>query len=125
MTRVPQLRRGRADASAWAVDAVAVILFAAVGRLSHGESLSIDGLIDTAGPFLLGVLVAWLVVDWRKLESYAWQTGLLVLACVIVVGMLLRVAFGQGVEPSFVIVATLVNAALLLGWRFLARRRTA
>lgn len=117
--------RGRTDASAWAVDALAVILFAAVGRLSHGEGLSLNGLIDTAGPFLLGVLVAWLVIDRQKWQPYALRTGLLVLGCVVVVGMVLRAVFGQGVEPSFVVVATLANALLLLGWRFLARRRLA
>ncbi|CCH76570.1 putative conserved transmembrane protein [Nostocoides japonicum T1-X7] len=117
--------RRRADASAWAVDAVAVILFAAVGRISHGEGLTLNGLIDTAGPFLGGVLVAWLVIDWQRWEPYAWRTGILVLACVIVVGMVLRSLLGQGVQPSFVVVATLVLALLLLGWRLVARRREA
>ncbi len=117
--------RRRADASAWAVDAVAVILFAAVGRVSHGEGLTLNGLIDTAGPFLGGVLVAWLVIDWQRWEPYAWRTGILVLACVVVVGMVLRSLLGQGVQPSFVVVATLVLALLLLGWRLVARRREA
>lgn len=117
--------RRRADASAWAVDAVAVILFAAVGRVSHGEGLTLNGLIDTAGPFLGGVLLAWLVIDWQRWEPYAWRTGILVLACVVVVGMVLRSLLGQGVQPSFVVVATLVLALLLLGWRLVARRREA
>jgi len=35
----------------------------------------------------------------------------------VIVGMLLRKASSQGVAVSFVIVATVVTAVLLLGWR--------
>lgn len=107
-----------------ALDAVAVIVFAGIGRLSHGEGPSLGGLLRTAGPFLAGALLAWLVVVSRGWAPYAWRTGLLVLAGVVVVGMLLRVVLGQGTAPSFILVATLFNALLLLGWRLLARRRT-
>ena len=48
-------------------------------------------------------------------------TGVVVWVCTIVVGMLLRKATSQGVAPSFIVVASLVTAALLLGWRAVAR----
>ena len=35
----------------------------------------------------------------------------------MIVGMLLRVVSGQGIQVSFVIVAAVVLAAFLLGWR--------
>jgi hypothetical protein len=37
--------------------------------------------------------------------------------CTVVVGMLLRKASSAGVAASFVVVASSVTAALLLGWR--------
>jgi hypothetical protein len=37
----------------------------------------------------------------------------------VLVGMLLRAASGQGVQVSFVVVASIVIAAFLLGWRVL------
>ncbi len=43
------------------------------------------------------------------------------LACTVALGMIVRVITGEGTAPSFVIVATSVLAALLLGWRLLAR----
>jgi hypothetical protein len=39
----------------------------------------------------------------------------------VIVGMLLRKASSQGVAASFVVVASLVTAVLLLGWRALWR----
>jgi hypothetical protein len=36
--------------------------------------------------------------------------------------MLLRVVTGQGTAPTFVLVATLVLAVLLLGWRLVGAR---
>ena len=45
--------------------------------------------------------------------------------CTVVVGMLLRKATSQGVAPSFIVVASLVTAVLLLGWRAVATARDA
>jgi hypothetical protein len=45
-----------------------------------------------------------------------------------VVGLLLRAVTGQGVQPSFVIVTSVVLAVFLLGWRavvgFVVRRQS-
>ena len=49
----------------------------------------------------------------------AWWSG----SSTVVVGMLLRKASSQGVAVSFVVVASVVTAALLLGWRALAATR--
>ncbi|MEO7017007.1 MAG: DUF3054 domain-containing protein [Leifsonia sp.] len=47
----------------------------------------------------------------------------------VAVGMLLRVSASQGIEPSFIVVATIVLGIFLLGWRLIAlpiaRRRVA
>src|SRR5687768_9302606 len=40
-------------------DLVAVIVFVAVGRNSHDESLSASGLLETGWPFAIGVVVGY------------------------------------------------------------------
>jgi hypothetical protein len=117
---------------AFAVDAVFVVVFAAVGRASHGGHLplagedqgsAVVGVLATAWPFLVGLAAGWALV---RVLSHRWALevgpGISVVAGTVVVGMLLRAVTGQGTAPSFVLVATLVLAALLLGWRALAAR---
>lgn len=111
----------RRTAIALTLDAVCVLVFCAVGRRSHAEGLTVTGIAETAWPFVTGAAVGWLVSrGWRRPMSLA-PTGLAVWACTIAVGMALRKASSQGVAVSFVIVASLVTALLLLGWRALAR----
>lgn len=102
------------------LDVVLVVVFAAVGRASHAEGVTLSGVVQTSWPFLVGLAVGWALVRWR---SGDWPAhlghGLTVWGCTVVVGMLLRVATGQGVAPTFVLVAAAVLAAFLLGSRVL------
>lgn len=104
------------------LDAVLVVAFAALGRRSHAEGLDVAGIARTAWPFLAGAAAGW-VVALLALDGGPRTLGFgaVVVAGAVVVGMLLRVATGQGTAWSFVLVATLVLAALLLGWRLVAR----
>ena len=106
-----------------ALDAAFVLVFAAVGRASHEEGNVLAGVLGTAWPFLVGTAVAWAAV---RLLSHRWPLdvgpGLSVVVGTVAVGMLLRALTGQGTAWSFVLVATLVLAVLLLGWRLLAAR---
>ncbi len=104
------------------LDVLAVVLFAAVGRRSHAEGLDVVGVLGTALPFLVGTAVGW-VLATTMLDSgpRTLPFGAVVLACTVALGMIVRVITGEGTAPSFVIVATSVLAALLLGWRLLAR----
>jgi hypothetical protein len=110
------------DPSRWVLlsivlDAVLVILFTVIGRLSHGENLGIGGVATTAWPFLVGALLAWLVTAaWRRPLALV-RTGIPVWLITVVVGMVLRFLSSQGVAVSFVIVATIVLGVFLLGWR--------
>ena len=82
-----------------------------------------SGVLATAWPFLVGLAVGWTLV--RSLShQWALEVGpaISVVVATVVVGMLLRALTGQGTAPSFVLVATLVLAALLLGWRAVAAR---
>jgi len=71
-------------------------------------------------PFLAGTAVGWLLIrGWRKPLTVI-PTGVVVWVCTVVVGMLLRKASSAGVAASFVVVASVSTAVLLLGWRGVA-----
>jgi hypothetical protein len=112
--------RTRPALSAFATDVVCVVVFCTIGRRSHAEGLSVSGIAETAWPFLAGTVAGWLV-------SRAWQrpvalvpTGVVVWPGTIVVGMVLRKLISASVAPSFIVVASLSTALLLLGWRAVA-----
>ena len=104
--------------AAGAIDAVLVLVFATIGRLSHGETLA--GLGVTYWPFLGGLIIGWLVVRaWRNPRSII-PTGLGLWIATVACGLLLRLVSGQGVQLSFAIVTTIVLGVFLLGWRAIA-----
>jgi len=107
-----------------AIDAVVVVVFAAIGRASHGEDLSIGGIATTAWPFLVAVVAGSLLGRRLGGDSW-WRQGLVVWLVTAVGGMLLRVAFGTSAAPGFVIVGSAFLALFLFGWRFVASRRRA
>jgi len=89
------------------VDLLLVAVFAAIGRLSHDESLTAAGWWTTAWPFLLGTLLAWAALVATRRPPAAVTSGLVVWAGALGGGMLLRQASGQGT-------ATPVLGALLV-----------
>jgi len=97
-------------------DVLAVLVFAAVGRTSHAEGVNALGVLITAVPFLLGLLVGWLV-------GRAWRTplrlpvGVVVWVGTVVVGFGVRAAFTHRLPLTFVLVAGASLALFLLGWR--------
>ncbi|MDQ0726375.1 DUF3054 domain-containing protein [Microbacterium sp. W4I20] len=111
------------------VDALFVLVFAAIGRASHDEDPA--GFLLTAWPFLVGLLLGHLLAALlpgrpRRPWSLAW--GAVVWVVTVAAGLLVRVLSGDTAELPFIIVATLVLGVFLLGWRALAallRRRRA
>jgi hypothetical protein len=107
--------------AAIAIDVVCVLAFCAVGRRSHAEGITVAGVLETAWPFLSGTAAGWLAARaWRRPTSLA-PAGVVIWVSTVVVGMLLRKATSQGMALSFVVVASLSTAILLLGWRLGAR----
>ena len=101
---------------ALAADVICVLVFAIVGRSSHGESTDLAGVLGTAWPFLAGYLVGLVVSrGWRR--PLAGPVALALWLSTVAVGMLLRVLTGAGVQTSFVIVTAIVLGVMLLGWR--------
>lgn len=102
------------------LDALLVLAFAVIGRAQHGDPLTLVGVWTTWWPFLGGLAMGWLAVQaWRR-PADIWPQGVFVWAITLVGGMVLRQLTGQGTATAFVIVATLVLAAFLLGWRTIA-----
>jgi hypothetical protein len=108
----------RATLVALATDVGCVVVFCTIGRRSHAEGLSLAGIAETAWPFLAGTAVGWLVSRGWRAPAAVLPTGVVVWVATVVVGMLLRKATSSGVAPSFVVVASVSTAVLLLGWRF-------
>lgn len=103
------------------VDAVFVLVFAAIGRASHDENPL--GFLLTAWPFLIALVVGHALaalVPARPRRPWSLGWGVIVWIVTVAGGMLLRIATGDTAETPFLIVASLVLAALLLGWRLIA-----
>ena len=112
---------------AFVIDVALVTLFVIIGRRSHGEADNVGGIVDTLWPFLLALVVGWLVTwAWRRPLAIVWA-GIPVWLMTVALGMLIRTSAGQGVQPTFIAVAAVVLGVFLVGWRLvalpIARRR--
>ncbi|MGI9648472.1 MAG: DUF3054 domain-containing protein [Acidimicrobiia bacterium] len=109
-------------------DVASVLVFVIAGRSNHGAEETVAGVLHTAGPFLIALVVGWVATRaWQDPASL--RTGGGVLAVTVLGGMALRrLVFDDGIQLSFVLVATAFLALILLGWRSgaqLAGRRQA
>ena len=99
-----------------AIDTALVTLFVAIGRRNHDEDPGVIGVLSTAAPFLVGLLVGWMITTaWD--DPTTVRKGLIIWPTTVAVGMLVRRLVGDGTAVSFVIVATLFLGATLVGWR--------
>lgn len=103
-------------ATAFGIDVLIVVIFAAGGRASHNQDL-ISGLWRTLWPFLLALVVGWVVsVAWKS-PLAPLRTGLPVGVITVAGGLLLRWAGGQRPSLTFLMVTTAMLAGLMVGWR--------
>lgn len=106
---------------AFVVDALFVLIFAAIGRASHDEDPA--GFLLTAWPFLIALLVGHVLaalLPGRPRRPWALLWGVAVWVVTVAGGMLVRVVSGDTAELPFLIVATIVLGVFLVGWRALA-----
>lgn len=98
-------------------DVASVLVFVIAGRSNHGEEETAQGILHTAGPFLIALALGWLVTRaWKDPASL--RVGVGVVAVTVAGGMVLRKAvFDDGTELAFVLVATAFLTLFLLGWR--------
>lgn len=102
------------------VDLALVVVFATIGRASHGGSLAPAGILSTAWPFLTACLVAWAVMLIRKRDHLGIAAGIFVWLITWAGGMFFRVSAGATAEVPFIVVAAAVLLVFLVGWRVLA-----
>lgn len=113
------LPRTRTIVLAAAADILLVLIFVLIGRGSHDEGFSVLGSLNTFWPFAAGLAIGWLITRaWLGPRALV-PTGIVIWISTLVAGMLLRWASDQGVAVSFVIVAGIMLAVFLIGWRVL------
>lgn len=105
------------------LDLALVVIFAAIGRLSHGEGMDAAGIAMTAWPFLVGLIGTTIILLGLKRPTEHVLNGAIVWLGTLGFGMWIRAKSGEGVQPSFVIVAGIFLIIGMLGWRLMAARR--
>lgn len=111
-------------ALAFAVDVTLIVLFVVLGRISHEHGLTLSGVAGTAAPFLTGAAMGWVgCLGIRRRAPLSVRDSVMVWAGTFAGGLGLRASTeGQGTAFSFIVVAGLVTAVLLFGWRLIAAR---
>ena len=124
--RVATVARVRRSALLAVGDALAFMIFAALGRASHSEAAGIAAILqvaETAAPFAIG----WFVVapfagtyraDIASRPRQMLERSALAWLLAWPIGLLLRALIRQTSIPlSFALVTLITNMLILLGWR--------
>lgn len=103
--------------SAIAADYVAIAVFALLARAAHQTDempFNFTGWLSTLWPFALGVTLGWLITRENK--------GGLIWITTVVTGLVIWGIRNQAIPHwSFIVVATVMSALLMLGWRGVAK----
>lgn len=105
------------------LDLAWVLIFAVIGRLSHGEAADPFGVAVTAWPFIVALVGTTVALIGMKRPTEQLLNGAIVWVGTLAFGMWIRANAGDGVQPSFVVIAGIFLVVGLLGWRFIAARR--
>lgn len=103
------------------LDLLVVVAFAAAGRSSHMDGVTVTGVTTTAAPFLAGTVGGWLLARAAQAPTQL-RTGVVVWAATVAGGLLLRTTGGDSPAGSFVLVTVVVLGIGQLGWRLLVPR---
>ena len=108
-------------------DTASILAFALLARVAHNSPelpLNFVGWLDTAWPFLTGIILGWLVnlaAKWNP--SKVAPGGVAVWLIAVVTGLgIWGVRHAAFPHWSFIMVAGSMSALFLLGWRGLAKR---
>ncbi len=106
-------------------DIASIVVFVAIGRRNHDEGEAVDGILTVAAPFLIALVVGWLVARaWTRPMQV--ETAFIIWPVTVALGVVLRnLVFDRGTALPFIIVATLVLGLFLVGWRMIAAAVTA
>jgi Protein of unknown function (DUF3054) len=108
--------------TAFAADALVLVVFVLVGRRSHDEGSGLEAFLRVWWPFAAGLVVATFVSGtWRA--PLEWRRAVVAWLLTVALGMTLRIAVqGREFKPTFVIVTTLFVGVGMLGWRAVVRK---
>ena len=125
-------RRATAPSVRWRVmgfvlDVVVVLAFVSVGRRTHDEGDSALGILGSAWPFLAALAIGWLISlaltqRFPTLAPLRFWGAVVVWACTVTLGMILRRLAGDGTASAFIIVALITLAVGMLGWRLVGQQ---
>ena len=106
-------------------DLVAVFAFATFARMAHrgdGMALSLAGVLSTYWPFALGVAVAFIVIVAAKWDGGKVRpAGVTAWVVTVVIGLSIWGLRNAAVPHwSFILVASIMSALMMLGWRAVA-----
>ena len=104
------------------IDLLAVVVFVAIGRARHDHGDALGGLVSTSWPFVLGLIVSWVILARRSRAGLGLGDGALVVVVTVAIGMLARVIAGQGTAFAFILVALAFLALEMEGWRLVVGR---
>lgn len=120
LDRLSAMRNVRQWIPLLVIDLLLVIIFAVLGRRSHAEGLDLAGILGTAGPFLISLLVfSGITALWRE-PHRIWPHGVITWVGTVALGLILRILFGATAAVPFIIVATVVLGVFLLGRRLVS-----
>ena len=104
----------------WIFDAIAVVLFAVIGREDHGFVSDVGDYVRVSAPFLVGLATSIFIVRaWR--HPVDWRTGVGLAIGTVVIGMVLRrFVWDNGTAQSFILVTSAYMVATMVGWRLVA-----
>lgn len=107
------------------IDILALAVFAVIARASH-PPFTLSGLFDAFWPWAVGALAGWGIISIVSPHiSGRWSQGLTVWLSTVIVGLGCWTLYnGRPPATAFMIVATLVSAAFLFGWRVIAAVRS-
>ena len=111
------MRSLRSVGLALTVDLAFVLLFAAIGRMSHAEGVTLGGVLGVSWPFVVALLVGWAVARRRTGWPVRMPGSSTVWLITVVLGLLLRVTTGGGFAWSFGVVTLGTLGLFLIGWR--------
>ena len=110
------------SAGAAAADLGCVLLFVVIGRANHHAGGGLAGLWDTTWPFAVGAVAGLLASRYWQRPTALVPVGVSVWLGTVAIGMVLRVASGQGTAFAFVLVALAFLGLFQLGWRVAVSR---
>lgn len=109
--------------TAIAMDTLAIAVFALLARMAHQSDdmpFNLAGWASTVWPFAIGVALGWVIALAGSHKEQG--RGTLVWLVTVVTGLVIWGIRNQELPHwSFVIVASVMSALLMLGWRGVAR----